>query len=719
MIIVSIKKLGLFVFSFLCLLLVTPQLTFASSILPANETKTIFVQSNNPNNFIDKNGATVLNSQKSNGKDVFLFKPSINNRTANLPIGTLIFIYGSGMPSEMLVTPSKGVVEKPEGEYHLPKGVTGLLKVVGKGSATVSVKTKNLLNTEPVYHSASSSSNWSGYSRLTGFYTKVTSIWVVPVATDCGGGDTSSSAWAGIDGANNADLIQTGTDSDCTSGSPSYRAWWEILPSAATFLNSFLYPVNPGDTMYAEIRKISGSNWNITLKNLTQNWSFSTNQTYTGPQASVEWIVEAPTVGGSIATLANYGQMSFINNTQNDVNPNHTYATDSVELFQGGSVVSIASTPSANRNAFTVAYGSIAPTPPPATWSATPNTSGASYRFASAKLSTGKVYVMGGEGANPSPNHYNRLDEYTPGSNTWVSKKTMNVRRYSHTADTIIGSGSAELILAVGGQGGPSGWPGGWLKSAELYNASNNTWTDTLDMSTYHSNHTSTVLDDGTVLVVGGHGNFGVRTKAVDLYDPIANTWSVKATMSAARVYHTATKLNDGRVLVAGGQVTTTGSSGIATNSAIIYDPVANTWIPTTGNLNTARLNHKAVLLSGGRVMIMGGVDSSGNTLSSVEIWYPATDTWTTFTHMMYVRNNHTATVLQNGNVLVVGGGTTNALINAEVYDPTLDTWTVIAAPLNPHSLHTANLLDSGNVLIVNGLISTGASNKAEYYVPQ
>src|SRR5579864_8030027 len=52
----------------------------------------------------------------------------------------------------------------------------------------------------------------------------------------------------------------------------------------------------------------SSSNWNgtwtITIKDVTTGGSFSTVQSYSGPQTSAEWIEEAPTVGGRIAPLA-------------------------------------------------------------------------------------------------------------------------------------------------------------------------------------------------------------------------------------------------------------------------------------------------------------------------------------------------------------------------------------------------------------------------------
>ena len=93
--------------------------------------------------------------------------------------------------------------------------------------------------------------NWSGYAK-TGTYTSVTAEWVVPSVARSPK-PTFSSQWVGIDGFDNGDLIQTGTEADYYNGSAHYAAWWEILPAAATVIPSIT--VRPGDQMSASITK--------------------------------------------------------------------------------------------------------------------------------------------------------------------------------------------------------------------------------------------------------------------------------------------------------------------------------------------------------------------------------------------------------------------------------------------------------------------------------
>ncbi len=127
------------------------------------------------------------------------------------------------------------------------------------------------------------------------------------------------------------------------------------------------------------------------------------------------------------------------------------------------------------------------------------------------------------------------------------------------------------------------------------------------------------------------------------------NTWSDTGSLGTARHKHTATLLPDGKVLVVGG----VGSSGYLA-SAELYDPATGVW-SATGSLTTARYNHTATLLPDGKVLVVGGYGSSGY-LTSAELYDPATGTWSTTGSLATARDKHTATLLPDGKVLVVGG---------------------------------------------------------------
>lgn len=204
------------------------------------------------------------------------------------------------------------------------------------------------------------SSNWSGYAITGSGFTSATGSWTVPTVTATKKASYSST-WVGIDGFNNSSLIQTGTEQDWYSGKAHYRAWWEILPAAETVISTIT--VHAGDHFTASVTSNGGGRWTITITDTSTGQSFSTVQSYSGPGASAEWIQEAPTVGGRIATLAHYGTTAFDSGTVNGGAP-HLTPSDGGAMNQRGIQVSTPSNPDTDTDGFAAAYGSTQPSPP-------------------------------------------------------------------------------------------------------------------------------------------------------------------------------------------------------------------------------------------------------------------------------------------------------------------------------------------------------------------
>ena len=206
-----------------------------------------------------------------------------------------------------------------------------------------------------------SASNWSGYAITGSTYTDITGKWVVP-SVQASRRNTYSSSWIGIDGFNNSDLIQTGTEQDYVNGRAQYDAWWEILPAAETVITNMA--VYPGDNMSAHIHDNGNGTWTITLQDVTRGETFTTTQSYSGPGTSAEWIQEAPQVNGTIAPLANYGETTFDPGTVNGGNPGLS-SSDGGYMVQHNAVVSVPSNPDSDTDGFNVEYGSSAPSSNP------------------------------------------------------------------------------------------------------------------------------------------------------------------------------------------------------------------------------------------------------------------------------------------------------------------------------------------------------------------
>src|SRR5438093_700005 len=93
--------------------------------------------------------------------------------------------------------------------------------------------------------------------------------------------------------------------------------------------------------------------------------------------------------------------------------------------------------------------------------------------------------------------------------------------------------------------------------------------------------------------------------------------------MATPRAYHAAVRLQSGKVLVVGGQ-NSTGRIG----SAEVYDPATNSWT-SAGSLATPRATFGgAVLLPSGKVIVSGGITNGNVLLSSTEIYDPVSNSW-------------------------------------------------------------------------------------------
>ena len=226
-------------------------------------------------------------------------------------------------------------------------------------------------------------------------------------------------------------------------------------------------------------------------------------------------------------------------------------------------------------------------------------------------------------------------------------------------------------------------------------------------MTAARTNHTATLMPDGTVLIAGGTG-----LATAEIYDPSTGKFTAtKGSMSVARALHTATLLGNGKVLIVGGL----DSAALAT--AELFDPSTGMFTLTTGSLSEARSAHNATLLSSGtngKVLVTGGGSATA------ELFDPSTGNFTPTTGKLgTARNNDTATLLPNGKVLISGGFSTAALTTAELYDPTTETFSATGSMSVARVSHTATLLNagpnSGKVLIAGG---ASISAVAELYDP-
>ena len=187
---------------------------------------------------------------------------------------------------------------------------------------------------------------------------------------------------------------------------------------------------------------------------------------------------------------------------------------------------------------------------------------------------------------------------------------------FGHTA-TLLQNG--QVLLAGGFVNSVWNYSGSSTSynGATLYDSATGVFSGTGNMTANRGGHTATLLANGKVLIAGGADQdpTGTGLASAELYDPSTGTFTQTGSMAVGRFLHTATQLQDGRVLIVGGVLTSV-SDPVAT--AEVYDPATGIFT-MTGAMATARERHTATLLADGRVLIVGGTTSTGAT--PTQLW--------------------------------------------------------------------------------------------------
>jgi len=138
-------------------------------------------------------------------------------------------------------------------------------------------------------------------------------------------------------------------------------------------------------------------------------------------------------------------------------------------------------------------------------------------------LSDGTVLVAGGARLDAADAALASAEIFDPGAGNWSTGGTMTMARVGHTATRLLNG----EVLIVGGMSTTctTGAASCTKNTAELYDPASDSWTATGPMSNWRSQHTATLLADGTVLIVGGEGAqaSGMKTAPLataEIYQP-------------------------------------------------------------------------------------------------------------------------------------------------------------------------------------------------------
>lgn len=225
-------------------------------------------------------------------------------------------------------------------------------------------------------------------------------------------------------------------------------------------------------------------------------------------------------------------------------------------------------------------------------------------------------------------------------------------------------------------------------------------WIETGQMARGRWYPTNLTLPDGRIMTLSGLDEVdGSLNPDLEIWDPEGDgSWEIVGAKTVP-FYPYLQLLNNGLVFRSGPD----SASETLSLGTFQWTAVGPTVFPT-------RFEAPSVLLppTSDRVMLVGGIAESGAPTNSAEIidFSSGSPQWTPTSHMASPRMEHAAVILPDGRVLVLGGqanatGPEVPVLIPETFDPLTESWDQLAPHQIPRMYHSsAVLLPDGRVFL-------------------
>jgi hypothetical protein len=319
------------------------------------------------------------------------------------------------------------------------------------------------------------------------------------------------------------------------------------------------------------------------------------------------------------------------------------------------------------------------------------------------------------EACNPgqSPTSWTLLADFTAcGTGQYCSANVCQPTWHQATPAGLTGVYNAATVSGANGKiyifGGANN--AGYTKLTQIYDPATETVKLGATTPTNQYRSAGVLGPDGKIYLLGGQEGF-TDIANVYAYDPAANTFTARASMPQAGSELSAVTGQNGKIYA----FFATGGGLNPYNKAYtqIYDTATNTWsagapMPTPRNTGTA------VLLSDGRVAVIGGEGGyvPGLISAAVEIYDPATNTWSAGAPMPVGMYDLTGLLRKDGRVVIVSGLSANFAFtsNTYVYDPAANSWVSGLPTSLPHDAGQGARTPDGRLYIISGRVAGGGT---------
>lgn len=270
-------------------------------------------------------------------------------------------------------------------------------------------------------------------------------------------------------------------------------------------------------------------------------------------------------------------------------------------------------------------------------------------------MSNGRVLIAGGLGAD-APNQFSALSScfvFDPASDTFTQTGSMPQGRGWHHA---VALPNGHVLVAAGLNDQMA-----TIKSSATYDPASGQW-QAAGSSGAHTHGALVTVGQQTILAGGTditYTNNGPQLNALaapvtERFDAQARTFGQAPNNVGDRIFYSGEASSAGKALFAGG-LGIQGQNLVPTDTTEVYDPSQNTFAPGTP-MSVARYGAEiAEIGTSGDMLIVGGVAGQANT-AVCEIFQMSSYTVVGQANMAEARVDHKAVTLKDGRIMVIGG---------------------------------------------------------------